>query len=74
MFEKTPLGRSCEKVTVDMLPTSLERIGHIPRTSIELLPGPFVCSLPSSSLEYPLVKPMDDCVTTNLNDDLGLGY
>jgi len=41
-------------------------------TSLEFLPARVSCSLPSSSLEYSLVKPLDDYVITNPTNDLGL--
>jgi len=41
-------------------------------TSLELVPAPCTWSLPSSSVEYSLLKPIDDYVITDLTDDLGL--
>ena len=72
MFEETFLGESCEQVTAEMLLTSLEHVGIVSRILVESVHDPFTCSPPSLSLEYSLVKPMDNYVITNLHDDLGL--
>ena len=72
MFEEISLGESCEQVTAEMLSTSLKHVGIVSCTLVESVHDPFTCSPPSLSLEYSLVKPMDNYVITNLNDDLWL--
>jgi len=50
-------------------PELIDPIAHI---SCESIPIPFICSLPSPALEYSLMKPIDDYVITDPNDDIGL--
>jgi len=51
---------------------SPELIDLIAHTSCDSCLAPCTHSLPSSSLQYSLVKLIDDYVITNLNDDMGL--
>jgi len=72
MFEDTPLKEPCKKVIIEAPPTSLKLSVLVSHASFESVPTLFTISAPSPSLGYPLVKPMDDYVITDLNDDLGL--
>jgi len=71
-FEESSLGESCEKVVIKVSSPSPELIDLVAHTSCESGPAPCICSLPSPSLEYSLVKPIDDYVITDPNDDMGL--
>jgi len=71
-FEESPLEKSCEKVVPVVSSPTPELIDPIVHTSCESSPVPFICSLPSPSLEYSLVKPIDDYVITEPNDDICL--
>ena len=51
---------------------SLELIDPTTHTSLESVPTRLTCSPPSPSLQYSLVKLMDDYVITNPTYDLGL--
>ena len=66
------LTESCEKVVFEVPSPSPELIDPIAHTSCESSLAPCTCSLPSHSLEYPLVKPTDDYITNNPTDDVGL--
>jgi len=70
-FEESPLGKSCEEVVIEVPSFSPELIDLVSYTSFKLVPTHFSCSPPSPPLKY-LVKPMDDCVVTDLTNDLDL--
>ena len=71
-FKESPLGESCEKVVTMVSSPAPELIDPIAHISCESIPIPFICSLPSPALEYSLMKPIDDYVITDPNDDIGL--
>ena len=73
MFVETHLRESCKEIIVEVSPTSLKFSSPIPHTLLELILARFTCSTPSPSLEYSLVKPMDDYVINDI-DDLPCGY
>ena len=71
-FKESPLGESCEEVVIEASSPSPNLIHLVSYSSLVLVPARFSCSTPSHSLEFSLVKPVEEYVITDLNDDIGL--